>query len=155
MSKIINIKNLTTRSKETKWQRELDLIEEDLIRITKARTSIFLNEKDFDKRADPARPENAERDIHIYNITRMLFEKHLPVKVRARCARMLLTYDPIKNAVICFYFSLSQNEKQKVNEQLKDFLLTPLFQGQTAMNHKFEIDAFFQNLLTDIKTKRG
>ena len=81
----------------------------------------------------------------------MLYEKHLPVKVRARCARMLLTYDPIKNAVICFYFSLSQNEKQQVNEQLKDFLLTPLFQGQTAMNHKFEIDAFFQNLLTHLK----
>lgn len=151
MSKIINIKNLTTRSKETKWDKELNQIENHLIEITKARTDIFLNENDFDKRADPTRKENAERDIHIYNLTRMLYEKHLPVKVRARCARMLLTYDPIKNAVICFYFSLSQNEKQQVNEQLKDFLLTPLFQGQTAMNHKFEIDAFFQNLLTHLK----
>ena len=32
MSKIINIKNLTTRSKETKWDKELNQIENHLLK---------------------------------------------------------------------------------------------------------------------------
>tara|TARA_B100000902_G_scaffold59611_1_gene66614 strand:- start:7978 stop:8448 length:471 start_codon:yes stop_codon:yes gene_type:complete len=154
MSNIINIKNLTQKNNRKKWNDELDKIEDCLINITKQRTTIFLTESDFDKRADPQRKENAERDLHIYNLTRMLYEKHLPVRIRARCARMLLTYDPIKNAVICFYFSLNQEQKKEIRVQLKDFLLTPLFQGQVALDHKFEIDRYFQDLIKEKKSKK-